>query len=207
MSAPRTRGWFFALVAALAAQRLVELRTSRRNERALRAAGAVEHAPRQLPAIVALHAAWLVAMPLEVVALDRRATPLASSLALGAFAAGQALRRSAMRALGPRWSAKILVVPGSRLVSHGPYRALRHPNYLGVWLETVALPLVHGAVWTSAAFGAAQALMLGARIRAEEAALSGRDRAPDRARGRAGRRGPRSARPRPTPPAGPCPSP
>jgi methyltransferase len=162
---------FVAMVALLAIQRLAELRRSARHERRLRARGAVEHAPTQVPWMRLLHAAWLCAMPLEVIALDRPLVPWVASLALAVFLAGQALRWAAMRALGERWTVRVLTLPGVPPVTSGIYRWLRHPNYLGVSLEIVALPLFHGAWITSAVFGVANAVFVWRRVRVEEAAL------------------------------------
>lgn len=162
---------FVVLVLLVAGQRVAELVRSARNERALLAEGAVEHAPEQMPVMRALHAGWLVAMPLEVWLLDRPLVPWLAALALALFALGQLLRWSAMRALGPRWTVRVLVLPGRPAVRGGIFEHVRHPNYAGVILELAALPLVHGAWITAALFSAANALLLAWRIRAEEAAL------------------------------------
>jgi methyltransferase len=94
-----------------------------------------------------------------------------AALAFGIFAAGQALRLTAIRTLGRRWSTRVMTVPGEAPVQHGIYRHIRHPNYLGVQLEILAAPLVHSAYITSAAFGVANLLLLRDRIRREEQAL------------------------------------
>jgi len=168
---------FLGFVAVLGLQRLFELRLSRRNEQQMLQRGGREHAPGTYHWIVALHAAWFTAMLLEVFAGRRRFRPRAAALALSLFAAGQALRLTAIRTLGWRWSTRIMTVPGEARVQHGIYRYLRHPNYLGVELEILAAPLVHSAYLTSAVFGAANVLLLRARIRREEQALDtyGRD--------------------------------
>ncbi len=170
---------FLGFVAALGIQRLFELRLSQRNEQQMRRRGGREHAPETYHWIVALHAAWLAAMLLEVFAGRRKFHPRVAALALSLFAAGQALRLTAIRTLGWRWSTRIMTVPGEAPVQHGIYRYIRHPNYLGVELEILAAPLVHSAYLTSAVFGAANVLLLRARIRREEQALdaSGRDNA------------------------------
>lgn len=162
---------FTVLVAAVALQRLWEVRRSARNERALLAAGGREHAPEQMPWMRALHAGWLVAMVLEVWLLDRVAPGWLAVPALLLFVAGQVLRLAAMRALGPRWTVKIFTVPGEVAIDRGVYRHVRHPNYLGVVLELAALPLVHGAWLTALVASVANAALLRARIRAEERAL------------------------------------
>jgi methyltransferase len=162
---------FVALVVAVAGQRLWELGKSRRHERAMLARGGREHAAGQMPWMSALHGAWLVAMPVEVLLLHREPSLPVAVLALLAFAAGQSLRIAAMRALGERWCVKVITVPGAPPIQGGVFRWVRHPNYLGVILEIAALPLVHGAWLTALAFSLANAALLAFRIRAEEAAL------------------------------------
>lgn len=162
---------FSLLVLLVALQRGAELVRSRRNERALRELGAREHAPGQLRAMQLLHTGWLVCMLLELALLQPKARPWLAIVAGLAFAVGQALRHSAMRALGVRWSVRILTLPGAPPVAAGIYRYLRHPNYLGVALEVAALPLIHAAWRTALVFSLLNALLLWARIRAEERAL------------------------------------
>ena len=166
-----TRLLFAGFVAGLGLQRLFELRLSRRNERWMRQQGGGEHAPETYRWIVTLHAAWFAAMLLEVLAGRRTFRPRLAALAVGVFAVGQALRLTAIRTLGWRWSTRVMTVPGEARVRHGIYRYIRHPNYLGVELEILAAPLVHSAYVTSAVFGVANALLLRDRIRREERAL------------------------------------
>jgi methyltransferase len=169
----RTRLLFLGFVAALGVQRLFELRLSRRNERMMRWHGGREHAPETYCWIVTLHAAWFVSMLLEVFVVGRRFQPRLAAAALGVFAAGQAFRWTAIRTLGWRWSTRVMTVPGpaGALVRRGIYRYVRHPNYLGVELEILAVPLVHSAYFTSLVFGVANLLLLRNRIQREERAL------------------------------------
>lgn len=162
---------FSGFVAALGIQRLLELRLSRQNEQWVRRRGGREHTPETYRWIVSLHAAWFAAMLLEVFAGGRKFRPRLAALALGLFATGQALRYSAIRTLGSRWTTRIMTVPGAAPVRRGIYRYIRHPNYLGVELEILSAPLIHSAYLTSAAFGLANALLLRHRIRWEEQAL------------------------------------
>jgi len=168
-----TRLLFLCFVAALGVQRLFELRLSRRNERRMLQRGGREHTPGTYRWIVTLHATWFAAMLLEVFAGRRKFHPRLAALALSLFAAGQALRLTAIRTLGWRWSTRVMSVPGpsGAPVQHGIYRYMRHPNYLGVELEILAAPLLHSAYLTSAVFGVANALLLRDRIRREEQAL------------------------------------
>src|SRR5690606_5840710 len=108
------------------------------------ARGAREHAPQQMKWMKAIHAGWLVAMPVEILVFDRPFLPLLALAAFLLFLIGQMLRYVAMRGLGEHWSVRIITVPGAPVATGGVYRWLRHPNYLGVVLEIAALPLVHG---------------------------------------------------------------
>jgi methyltransferase len=152
-------------VGAMAAQRLAELRHARRNEAALRARGAVEAGAAHYPVIVGVHVAWLASTLLE----GRRARRLAP-VPLLALGAAQALRYWAITSLGPQWTTRILVDPTAPPVTTGPYRYLRHPNYVAVATEIAALPLVVGAVRTAVGFSVLDAAVLRTRIRAEQQA-------------------------------------
>ena len=163
---------FLLLVAAVALGRLAELRLAERHRRALLAQGGVEAGAAHYPWMVALHALFLAAAPLEVVFLNRPFRPLLAAAMLCLLALAMTLRYAAIAALGERWTTRILVVPGLAPVTRGPYRFLRHPNYVAVALEFLALPLVHGAWATAIVFSAANALLLRVRIRAEERALA-----------------------------------
>ena len=83
----------------------------------------------------------------------------------------QGLRFWVMRTLGPRWTTRIIVLPGERLVSAGPYRYLAHPNYAVVAGEIAVLPLALGLPWLAAIFTVLNAAVLFIRIRAENRAL------------------------------------
>ena len=166
-----TRLLFAGFVAALGLQRLFELRLSRHNEQRILQRGGREHAPETYRWIVTLHAAWFAATLLEVFAGKRKFQLQLAVPAFGVFAAGQALRFAAIRTLGWRWSTRVMTVPGDSLVQNGIYQYIRHPNYLGVQLEILAVPLVHSAYLTSAVFSVANALLLRDRIRREEQAL------------------------------------
>lgn len=162
---------YVALVLLVAAQRFSELGKSADHEATLRARGAIEHAPGQMRWMRLLHASWLVAAPLEVLLFKR---PFVLWIAIAAsvvFLIGQGLRFWTMRTLGERWTVKILTLPGVPPVTTGPFRYLRHPNYLGVALEIAALPMIHGAWVTAIVFTTANAAMMFARITAEDRAL------------------------------------
>ncbi|HVJ18903.1 MAG TPA: isoprenylcysteine carboxylmethyltransferase family protein [Polyangiaceae bacterium] len=167
-----TQALFTALCGLVAAQRLAELDASKQNEERLLARGGREHGAGHFAAMRALHAGWLVSCCAEVWLLERPFTLELALPMLVLFATGQCLRLSARRALSGRWSVRVITLPGVPLVTSGPYRFLRHPNYLGVVLELAALPLVHGAWLTAIVFSLLNALVLAVRIRHEEAALA-----------------------------------
>jgi len=159
--------WSILLLLAVTIERLGELWLARRNTLALLEKGAFEVAGAHYPAIVALHAAWLAGLWLLA-----RDAPLHMGW-VAVFAALQVLRLWTLSTLGRRWTTRIIVMPGETLVTGGPYRLLRHPNYAVVIGEIAVLPLCFGMSLYAVAFSAANALILTIRIRAENAALSG----------------------------------
>ena len=129
------------------------------------ARGALEVAPQHYPLMVAVHAGWLVS--LWVFGHDQ---PI-KTIALVFYLVLQALRIWVMRTLGGRWTTRIIVLPGERLVSSGPYRYLAHPNYAVVTGEIAVLPLALGLPWLAVTFTILNAAILFIRIRAENRAL------------------------------------
>jgi methyltransferase len=147
-------------------QRAAELVISSHNTNKLRARGAVELAPRHYPLIVAVHAAWLIS--LWVLGRDQ----LLNIAALLFYVVLQGFRFWVMWTLGSRWTTRIIVLPGQKLVSAGPYRFLSHPNYAVVAGEIAVLPIVVGLPWLAAVFTILNAAVLAIRIRAENRALA-----------------------------------
>lgn len=162
---------YLALLALVAAERVRELRLSDRHARSMLGRGGVEVGRRHYRVMVALHAAFLVACAVEVIGLDRPFPGAPGGGALAVAVAAQLLRVWAMRTLGDHWTARIVVIPEAWPIANGPYRYVRHPNYLAVTLEIAAIPLIHGAYVTAIVFSLANALLLSVRVRAEEAAL------------------------------------
>jgi methyltransferase len=159
-----------AFLLLLTAQRVSELFISARHARRLLARGAREVGREHYPLLILLHASFPIALVVEVLALHARPgrlAPLWIMLLLGA----QGLRVAAMRALGERWTTRVLVLPGAPPVVTGPYRWLRHPNYVAVVTEFIAAPLLFGAWRTALVFSLANLMALRVRIRCEERAL------------------------------------
>jgi methyltransferase len=158
-------------LAVILAQRIAELLVSARNARRVRSRGAIEPRADRFPWIVAIHVLFPVALAVEVAALGARPGGFAAFWAV-AWLAAQGLRYWAMWALGDRWNVRVLVVPGEPPVRRGPYRWLRHPNYLAVAIELFAGPLIFGAWRTALVFTLLNLLVLSRRVRIEERALA-----------------------------------
>ncbi|RPI22771.1 MAG: hypothetical protein EHM61_21440 [Acidobacteria bacterium] len=164
-----------ALVVGLAAfigmERLVELRLSARNRRMTLEAGGREWGQKHYPLMVLLHTAWFGAWVVESL---WRGPHLDSAWPawLGLFLLGDLLRYWCIVSLGHRWSARILVLPDAPMIRSGPYRLLRHPNYLAVVIVLFAVPMIFGAWITAVVIGVLNlAFLLLVRIPAEERAL------------------------------------
>jgi methyltransferase len=162
---------YSVLIAAIALQRLSEVALSRRNRAWALARGALEFGSRQLPAIKLLHTAFLCGCLIEVGSGARPFIPALGVPCLAIIVACQAVRYWTVATLGPRWNVSILVIPGLPLEQGGPYRFLRHPNYLVVVFEGLAIPLVHSAWLSALLFTLVNVPLLRARIHCEEAAF------------------------------------
>ena len=154
------------ILALVTLQRVGELVLARHNTGALLARGAIEIGAGHYPLIVAVHAAWLIA--LWTLGRDQEV----DLLVLAAFVVLQGLRVWILITLGPRWTTRIIVVPGEPLVASGPYRYLSHPNYAVVAGEIALLPLALHLPVLALAFSVLNAAVLAIRIRAESRALA-----------------------------------
>jgi methyltransferase len=159
-------GWGAALLGFLTLQRIAELWWARQNESRLFAAGGVEYGRSHFLLIVFLHAAWLLGM--WVVAYDRPVEPPFFVIVVLL----QIARFWVLTTLGRRWTIRVIIVPGEKLVARGPYRWLRHPNYAVVTGEIAAVPLALGLPLYALVFSILNAVVLAIRIPAENAALA-----------------------------------
>lgn len=166
-----TKFIFSGIVAAVVLQRLFELRIAQRNKQEILKRGGRERDSNSLGLVKLLQVSWWLAAIAEVWLLNRPFIPLLAAIALMATVGGQVLRYLSMRALAWRWTLPIMTVPDLPVVDTGIYRYLRHPNWLGVFLEITALPLIHSAYLTSIVFTVANAFLMSKRIQAEEKAL------------------------------------
>lgn len=157
----------YVILSLVTLQRLAELVIAASNTAYLRSLGAFEIGRAHYPAMVTLHAGWLLTLWLTA-----GGRPVNLPL-LGIFVVLQALRVWVLATLGRRWTTRIIVLPGAPLVSHGPFRFLRHPNYCVVIGEIAVLPLVFGLNAIAIVFTLLNAAMLWVRIRSEAQALYG----------------------------------
>jgi methyltransferase len=162
---------YIALLILVGVERLVEVAISNRNQRAMKAQGAEKIPEPHYPWLVMFHAAVLVSAGLEVLFLHRPLIPaLALSMAV-VFLLSNVLRWWVIRLLGRLWNVQIMDSSRIGFVTSGPYRWIRHPNYLGVILEVFSLPMMHTA-WLTAIFATLGYLaILRGRIRMEDGAL------------------------------------
>jgi methyltransferase len=157
---------FQAVLALVVLQRAGELILARANTVRLLRLGAVEVDRGGYKWFIVLHAAWLAALGLAVPATTPPEWPL-----LALFFVLQGGRIWVIASLGRRWTTRLMVCPGAALVSSGPYRLFRHPNYLIVVGELALLPLAFNALAVAAVFSICNAALLLRRIRLESAAL------------------------------------
>ena len=164
--------WLYTgLIALVGVERLVELRLSVKNAGWAFARGGKEYGLPHYRFMTVFHAAFLVACVAEPWLLGRPFAMPWGFVALGFAVLAQALRYWAITTLGPRWNTRVIVLPDVAPITEGPYRFVRHPNYVAVVLELLVLPLVHGAWLTALVFSVGNVLLLRVRVRVEEAAL------------------------------------
>ncbi len=163
---------WYSLVALVVVIRFVELGVAKRNRAWALARGGVETGAGHYPFMVALHTALFVGCLLEVPLADRPFVPWLGWSMLALLVGAHVLRWWCIRTLGPQWNTRVIRVPGAALVSGGPYRWFRHPNYVAVVVEGFALPLVHSAWVTALTFTVLNLLLLRVRLRVENQALA-----------------------------------
>ena len=163
--------FFWIFLSFLILQRFSELILARRNEKYVRANGAREFDESGYKVIVLMHIAFLVSLVAEYVLLGRNLNHYWLPLIL-LFLVAQILRYWAIGTLGYYWNTKILVIPGTSLVAHGPYKYIRHPNYLAVTIEIAVIPLIFSCYITAIFFTLLNFILLRRRIIIEENALA-----------------------------------
>ena len=160
---------FFIVFLFVILQRLIELVVARRNEKAMFAQGAYEVGASHYPYMILLHVGFLMSLMIEV--MYYKVFEFTHIVFLVLFIVVQIVRVWCLVSLGPFWNTKIIILRNARVVSKGPYKYIRHPNYLVVCLEIVLLPVMFGAYFTAILFTILNFIMLSIRIPLEEEAL------------------------------------
>ena len=136
----------------------------------MRSKGAFEAGARHYPFMVLMHVGFFISLLLEVLVFDRPLSPVWIAL-LTLFLIAQAARMWCLISLGKFWNTKIIILPGADVVRKGPYKFIRHPNYIIVTTELLVLPLLFSAYFTAIIFTLLNIWILSIRIPAEEKAL------------------------------------
>ncbi len=163
---------FTILVALVGVERVAELVVSVRNAAWSKERGGVESGQGHFPFMVVLHTGLLVGALVEAWVRRPDVPSVLAWSMLALVVASQALRWWCIGTLGRRWNTRVIIVPGLPPVTGGPYRLTRHPNYVAVVVEGIALPLVHAAWITALVFTVLNAGLLAVRIRVEDRALA-----------------------------------
>ncbi|WP_262177610.1 isoprenylcysteine carboxyl methyltransferase family protein [Saccharococcus sp. Marseille-Q5394] len=158
------------IVSLIILQRILELFIAKRNEKWMKDQGAFEAGASHYPFMVAMHVFFFIALISEVLLFQRQLSAI-WPMWLAIFLAAQILRVWCLATLGKFWNTKIIVLPNAQVVRKGPYKWLRHPNYIIVATELLVLPLLFNAFITAVVFSLLNIWMMSVRIPAEERAL------------------------------------
>ena len=161
---------FYTVFIFLIVQRVTELFISRKNEKWMMNRGGIEHGKAHYPYIVLLHILFLVSFFIEVQVFQRELTEIWFVIFPILFLT-QIMRYWAVLSLGNYWNTKIMIVPGDVVISRGPYKFVKHPNYIVVAVELLFIPLLFNAYFTAILFTLMNVVMMTIRIPAEESAL------------------------------------
>ncbi len=163
---------FYSLITLVILQRVVELVISKRNEKWLLSNGAVEFGREHYKFIVMMHSLFFISMIVEYNLRGRHYEfNVINYLFLVFFILLQGLRIWVLVSLGKYWNTKIYRIPGSELVKIGPYKYLKHPNYVVVACEIFSLPMIFDLYYTAIVFSILNAVMLMLRIKIENRVL------------------------------------
>ena len=161
---------FLIFLIILITQRLLELYLARLNEKKARLRGAIEYDKKGYYVIVLFHILFLLSLTIEKMFFSRDPNTL-WPVFLSVFLLAQLLRYWSIATLGEAWNTKVLVIPGNNRVITGPYKFIKHPNYLSVSIELAAIPLMFSCYITAIVFTFLNFLLLARRIKIEEMAI------------------------------------
>jgi methyltransferase len=154
---------FLGLLVAVALLRIVELQMIAR--------GAAKVEEPRFRWMVLLHTAVLIGAALEVVLLRRPFIPVLAAVMFAIFLAANVVRWWVIRTLGNHWNVQVMDSTSLGVISSGPFRYVRHPNYAAVFAEMLSLPLIHTAWITALAGSLAHIAVLSMRLSTEERVL------------------------------------
>jgi methyltransferase len=162
---------YLALLLAVAMLRIFELRVSRRHQQQLLAQGATKVDKPPFRWLVLVHTAVLIGAALEVVFLRRPFIPPLAAVMFAVFIASNLLRLWVVITMGQHWNVQVMNSTSLGVITSGPFRFVRHPNYAAVFAEMLSLPLIHTA-WLTALLGCiGHAAAISQRISVEERVL------------------------------------
>jgi methyltransferase len=162
---------FLALLLAVATLRIVELFISRAHQKQMMADGAKPVTDPNFRWMVVLHTAVLAGAALEVVFFHRPFLPVLGGICFVLFLIANVIRWWVIQTMGEHWNVQVVDSTRLGVVTSGPFRYVRHPNYAAVFLEMLALPLIHTAWITAVAGSLVHALVLTQRLTTEERVL------------------------------------
>jgi methyltransferase len=163
--------FFLILLLAVAAMRIVELGISKRHQKELKAQGASLAKDPIFPVMAMFHTALLIGAAAEVMFLRRPFIPALAFPMIALFIVANIVRWWVIRTLGQHWNVQVMDSTKLGVISTGPFRYVRHPNYAAVFVEMIALPLIHTAWITALAGGVAHVMVLSVRLSSEERVL------------------------------------
>ncbi len=162
---------YLALLVVVALLRFYELHISRQHQQQMVARGAFKVAEPRFRWMVVVHTSVLIGAALEVVLLDRPFYPIFGGICFVIFLAANAVRWWVIRTLGNHWNVQVIDSTSLGVITTGPFRYVRHPNYAAVFVEMLVLPLIHTAWITAIAGSLAHILVLSQRLATEERVL------------------------------------
>lgn len=162
---------YLVLLLAVALLRIYELRISRRHQREMVRRGASKVADPRFRWMVLLHTCILLGAAAEVIFLHRPFYPVFAAVCFTIFLAANGVRWWVIRTLGEHWNVQVMNSTAMGVITTGPFRYVRHPNYAAVFVEMLVLPLIHCAWITAVAGSIAHVLVLSQRLSTEERVL------------------------------------
>ena len=162
---------YLGLLVVVALLRIYELQISKRHQREMMQQGATKVKEPNFLWMVLLHTAVLGGAAAEVVFLHRPFYPLFAAVCFALFIGANVVRWWVIRTLGEHWNVQVMNSTGMGIITTGPFRYVRHPNYAAVFVEMLALPLIHCAWITAIVGSAAHAIVLSQRLATEERVL------------------------------------